>query len=59
MTLIPSKAKIGIYSSASATASSYYINQANLKLNEQSYNAFLNATYPTYNQTVAESRHCC
>ena len=51
---IPSSAGIAAYSSASAKAASYYTLQANLRVNSASYTAFLNTTYPTYNQTVTE-----
>jgi hypothetical protein len=52
---VPSKSAIAIYSSASARAASSYLFQANSKINSASYQAFLNSTYPVYNETVASA----
>ncbi len=52
---IPSKAKIAVFSSASAQAASSYIIVANSKINAPAYYAFLNTTYPTYNSLVASA----
>lgn len=51
---IPTPASISSYSSASAATSVGYQQQENQKINSNSYYAFLNATYPTYNATVAK-----
>jgi hypothetical protein len=53
--MIPSKAKIAIYSSASASAASGFIVQFNSKANAPAYYAFLKTTYPTYNSIVAST----
>jgi hypothetical protein len=52
--LVPSPAKVLVYSAASASGGASLINAEEQKVNGVAYTAFLNATYPLYNSTVGK-----